>query len=55
MHWTIDIGKVLGEYISRQLIFTVIARDVKLLNSVMGDGGLVSIDDGIVSVDPHRS
>ncbi len=41
------------EYISRPLIFTVLAGDVKFFNGVTVDGGLDSADDGVVTVDPH--
>jgi hypothetical protein len=50
---TIDVINVRREYISRPLIFTLLVRDVKLFNSVTIDGGLVSIDDRVVAVDPH--
>jgi hypothetical protein len=50
---TIDIITALREYISRPLIFTAIARDIKLLNRVRIDGGLVFINDGVAIIDPY--
>lgn len=52
MHRIVDVVNVRREYVSRPLIFTLLVRDVKLFNGVTVDGGLVSIDDRVVAVDP---
>jgi hypothetical protein len=44
VHWTVDVVNVRREYVSRPLIFTLVVRDVKLLNGITVDGDLVSID-----------
>jgi hypothetical protein len=49
---TINVVNVRREYVSHPLIFTLLVRDVKLFNGVTVDGGLVSIDDRVVAVDP---
>ena len=52
MYRTINVVNVRREYVSRPLIFTLLVRDVKPFNGVTVDGGLVSIDDRVVAVDP---
>jgi hypothetical protein len=52
VHWIVDIIKVPCEYISRLLILTGLARDIRLLNRIRIERGLVFIDDGVVTVDP---
>jgi hypothetical protein len=53
VYQTIEVINVSREYISCPLIFTILACDVKLFNSVTIDRGLVSINDRIVTIDPN--
>lgn len=53
MFRTKDIVNVRREYKSRPLIFTFLVRDIKLFKGETVDGGLVSVDDRVVAVDPN--
>jgi hypothetical protein len=50
---TIEIIEVSREYKSRLFILAGLSRDIKLLNKETIDVGLVSIDNGVVAVDPY--
>jgi hypothetical protein len=49
---TKNIVHVRREYKSRPLIFTFLVRDVKFFKGETVNGGLVSVDDWVVAVDP---
>jgi hypothetical protein len=53
VYWTKNIVNIPCESISRPPLFTVIVGHVKPFNDVTIDTGLVSVNDGVVTVNPH--
>ena len=52
MYRAIDVVNVYRKSPTRPLIYTLLARNIKLFYSETVNGSLISIDDRIVAVDP---